>query len=227
MSTDFFRKKGAIFLLVSALTFTISCLFYALSFKKLHTVDVDANFYFLVSTEENVSVGVEYTKLDGGAGYLLQKDGKEYAVWSVYFDEKTGADVQERLKKAGKETQLIYLGTDTVCFRTWREKGKEKPTVELLRIVKGCMQILNETISRLEKGMTQEKAKAILTLLRKQLSFSAREYAVCVDGLANVCKESAKHLDNILEGTVYTDALAYELCFLADGYLSSCNRFSL
>lgn len=227
MLTDFFRKKGIFFALCSAVVLTVSCLFYALSFKKLHAVDVDANFYFLVSAEESASVGVEHTKLDGGAGYLLQADGKEYAVWSVYFDEEIGMDVQKRLKKTGKETRLLHIGTDAVCFRTLREKKAEKPTVELLHIVKGCMQVLNQTISRLEKGMTQEKAKAILTILCKQLSFSAREYALSVDGLANVCKESAQRLDRIVEGTVYTDTLAYELCFLADGYLSSCNRFTL
>ena len=226
MSTVFYRKSVFVVLL-SAFVFTVSCLFYARSFQNAHTVDVGADFYLLTSLDEDASVGVEYTKLDGGAGYFLKYGGQEYAVWSLYFDEETGETVQSRLESSGKKTRLVHVGTDTVCFRTLREKQQEKPTVELLNIVKGCMQVLGETVSRLEKGMTQEKAKTILTLLSKQLNFCGREYASNVSGLASVCTESAQRLDTMAGDTVYSDKLMYELCFLADGYLSSCSQFAL
>ncbi len=227
MSTGFFYKKAKFFAFLSAVLFTVFCLVYAFSLTKTHAVRVGANVYFVVSKTESASVGAELMKLDGGAGYLLVDDEQEYAVWSVYFNEEDGKSLQTRLQERGLESELVFLGTDTLYFQSLSEKKSEKATIELLNVVKSCMQILNETISRLERGMTQQKTKNLISILSKQLAFAGRKYALTTGDLASVCQESAKRLDVAREGTVYSDKLTYELCFLADGYLSSCKRFAL
>lgn len=227
MSTEFFYKKAKFCAFLSAVLFTVFCLLYAFSLTKAHAVRVDANVYFVVSKNESASVGAELMKLDGGAGYLLADGEEEYAVWSVYFNEEDGKSLQNRLQEKGLESELVFFSMDTLYFQTLGEKKGEKATIELLGVVKSCMQILNQTISRLERGMTQQKTKSLLSILSKQLAFAGRKYAHTTGDLASVCQESAKRLDVVREGMVYSDKLTYELCFLADGYLSSCKRFVL
>ncbi len=122
MTADFFRKNVYKWIVgVITVCFTSICFVYAWFLSRAKEVEIMTGFFYLVREETNVEVGIEFVKLEGGAGYLLRQNGQDYVVLSVYLNEKDGIAVQTNLS-GDKETQLVYVGVDTLYFKTQREK---------------------------------------------------------------------------------------------------------
>ena len=87
MVTDIFIKKRWVGILLSLISFflTFSFLTYAVVLKKVESVWIGKNFYFLTDSDEYTEVGAYNARLDGGAGVLLEDAGREYLVLSVFF----------------------------------------------------------------------------------------------------------------------------------------------
>ncbi len=199
-------------------------LFYSVRLSRTKVVELQKSFYFLVSTDSRVEVSVEFTKLDGGAGYLLEKDNVQYVALAVYLNKEDGIAVQEGL---GEElpTKILHKGVSALYF-----KGKDKKEsalyVNALRTLEGCISVLNECIARLEKGSTQENCKRILEILQRQFAFAQKEYEN-YPAFFTSCGEWLQSLKELCEETVYVQKLRYLLCWQVEGYLALCEGFSL
>lgn len=225
MQADFFHKKAfrVLFVFFAILCFCIVGLAYR---YYPYQVFLGAEFHFLVSNEARVEVGAEFIKLEGGAGYLLRYEGREYAVLSVYLNEMDGLQVQQTLLEKGKSTQLISVRASALTFRGETERKNAGIYVGALRSLYGCLSVLEESISRLEKGMTQEKTKGVLTELIHQLSFMSEIYADSYPSVAalslSLC--SAMRMEN--QGILYAKNLRYLLCESGESYVALTKAFT-
>ncbi len=221
MSTNFCKR-----LISTVICLTVACIcIYAFSISRAQTVEIGKYFYFLVSDDERVEVGAEFAKLNGGAGYLISYGNSEYVALSVYLDRAEGENVQDILACNGEKTYLLTQGTQTLYFKG-KQKKKSDFYINALRTLESYMSVLNDCISRLEKGMTQEKCKRILTLLKKQFAFSSSTYAE-YPSYAVICGKSAQELNNICASTVFLKDLRYLLCWQVEKYVQLCAEFSL
>ena len=222
MSAEFFYRKLLIALCAVALFFTAIPCVYAGIISHAESVDIATDFYFLVSDDVQVEAGAEFARLEGGAGYLLEHGKGEYVALSVYFDKADGLAVQNRLEE---DTLLLHKGVKRLYFKG---KTKKKSTlyVHAIRTFEGYISVLNECISRLEKGMTQESCKRLLKLLERQFKHAQTVFGG-YEAFQKVCAESQKELADICEETVYLKDLRYLLCWQAEKYVELCAAFAL
>lgn len=226
MSADAFFKKllfrfcGFILVLLTA-----GAGIYACAMHKAEKILLNTSFYYLVKKDAHIAAGVEFAKLEGGAGYLLEDGGMQYVALSVYFDENEGYSVRQNLKNAGKDTLLIKKEVPCLYFKGSEKKNKSL-IVNGLNTLKSYIQLLKNTIERLDKGLTQEKCKSLLDIQRKQYQY-AKELYRGYEELSEVFDQSAKELFIILSDVVYLKDLRYLLCWQTEKYLSLCSEFSL
>ena len=223
MRAGFLFKKLVLWVVVFA--FTNVCAigsFYALYTTKIH---MKTEFHFLVSEEKSVAAGVEFAKLEGGAGYILRYNGKDYVVLSVYLSEKDASFVQEALSNQNRQTSLICLSFTSLYFRGTQQR-KVGVYVGALQTFYECLSILERNIERLESGMTQEKCRAVLLELKRQFSYMYEIYANVYPDFAVLCGKLVGELQNIVEDIVYASRLRYILCDAVDGYLRLSKEFS-
>ncbi len=197
--------------------------FYSVQLARVQEVELQRSFYFLVSTDSRIEVSAEFIKLDGGAGYLLTEGKARYVALSVYLDKEEGLTVREELDEG--QTTLVHKGVSTLYFKG---KDKKKSTLYLnaLRTLEGYMYILNECISRLEKGTTQESCKRILSILQRQFAFAQEEYKG-YPAFSKSCEEWSGRLATLCAETIYVSDLRYLLCEQAEGYLRLCEEFRI
>ncbi len=206
MSAKSFNKKIWCGISTFSVCFVMIFCILAMNLSKLQRVGQAKTFYFLLSTETNVEVGVEFSKLDGGAGYLLQFGDKEYVALSVYESKVDGEKIQTSLRDMGKETTLVKVGGNDVYVHDVRE----------LRQMESYISMLNQCISSLEKGMSQEKCKEILKILQRQCVFSAKGYNETE--YAQIFKRVGEELSCLIQKDVYVKDLRYVLCLFVDNY---------
>ena len=89
------------------------------------------------------------------------------------------------------------------------------------------MEILNESITRLEEGGTQEEGKRILKELIEQMEFLSQECKSFFSACAKICREEIESLKRIESGTLYLKDLRYVLCEFTDKYLELGKEFFL
>lgn len=229
MSTDFFHKKlyKKIYKIVAgvAACFTAFCCLYALFLSGVKEVALRVGFFYLVREETNVEAGAEFVRLEGGAGYLLRQDGRDYVVLSVYFQEQDALSVQANIIN-GENVQLVYTGVDTLYFKRAREKKNAALYVEALSGLYAYMQVLDGGIALLEKGVTQECAKGILLPLSRQLRCFAQEYEEEYPAFSSVCREYGKEIEGYCNKILFVSDLRYLLCAMTGEYLSLARAFS-
>ena len=224
MQTGFLYKKLLAYALV-VVTLLLTALGLLYRFYP-QTVDVSIKFHFLVSEEKSVEAGAEFIKLEGGAGYLLRHGGKDYAVLSVYLREKDGLAVQEVLSSQSRQTRLLSVCVTKLCFRGKNERNKKGIYVGALQSLYSCLVVLEDSVARLEKGLTQEKAKGILTELKNQLSFMSEIYADGYAAFSSLCLDLAKKLEDKKEKILYVSDLRYLLCETVEGCLDLTEEFT-
>ncbi len=226
MQTDFFKGKKLWWIaLVASLTVVVYIGVYITRLSSAKIIDCGKRYYFLVSTEQKVEVGAEFIRLDGGAGYLLSHNGKEYVALSVYTSVTDGKSVQAHLQAQGKETLLLSVGGGRLYFKG-AQKQNSTAYVNALRILESYISVLNECITRLEKGSTQESCKRLLYTLQRQFTHAAKlygEYGEC----AAVFRASAERLKEISTKTVYLKDLRYLLCWQVERYVGLCQAFTM
>ena len=226
MLAEFF-SKGIMRNVTCAITiiFVVICTTYAVTLSKAKAIPFEVKVYFLVGQDMQVEAGAEFIKWNGGAGYLLECEGAQYAVISVFFDRGSAESVQERLRENGQKTEVLLEGRDTLYF-----KGKEKKNCAMylsaLSLFKNYMSVLENCIGRLENGMTQESCRRILTMLQKQFHYSARSFEGYTT-FSKLCRQSEEWLEEVCKETIYLRDLRYLLCWQAEKYIKLCDDFSL
>ncbi len=227
MSTDFLRNKiWKIAAGFAAVFFTAFCFVYALFLNRAKAVEIKTGFFYLVREETNVEVGVEFVKLEGGAGYLLRQNGKDYVVLSIYFHENDALAVQANLSDR-EETKIVYVGVDTLYFKRAQDKKNAAVYVGALKILRGYMEVFSGTIALLEDGATQESIKRILLPLSRQFACLSQEYAEIYPEFSSVCQGYAKRIEEYCTEILFVGDLRYELCAMTEDYLSLANKFSI
>ncbi len=196
--------------------------FYSMRITGAQTVILEKDFYFLLSTDTRVEASAEFTKLEGGAGYLVEEGGGQYVALAVYLSKEDVLAVQEGL--TGEiSTRILHKGVSALHFEG-RAKKKSALYLNALRTLEGYMCILNECISRLEKGSTQESCKRLLAILQRQFTFAAGEYEEYPE-YAEACGAWSRELEEMCKETVYVQKLRYLLCWQVETYLRLCEGF--
>lgn len=225
MSADFIWKKVWKISLVALCFFVTGVSFvYAYVLTGVEKVYLSDNFYFLVSKTVNVEVGAFESLQNGGAGYILEENGREYAVLSVYFTEEKALQVQNGL---AEETLLLRKKTNDLYLKTRSDKALANTFKNAFSCLKSCMEILSEEIVRLDNGATQESSKRILRILQKQYDYLEYEYKKSFPDFAKLCERAEKALGKIVAGTVYVKDLRYLLCELCVSYNGLADTFEL
>lgn len=225
MRTDFLYKRRFLFLccgIVFSVIVGICALYRFYPRKALFLTQ----FHFLVSEDTNIEASAELIKLEGGAGYLLREKGRDYVVLSVYLNKKDGLAVQEVLANQNTQTRLISVSVGNLIFRGIKEQKNSDVYIGALQSLYGCLNVLEETVARLEKGMTQEKTKGILSQLKEQLSFMSEVYASSYPSFSSFSAQVADKIEKEKEGVVYVSKLRYLLCETVEGYLEFVKEFS-
>lgn len=227
MSTEFFREK-IIKRCIAILTvcFNLFCFGYAQFLSQVKTVEIQKGFFYLVREETNVEVGIEFVKLEGGAGYLLRQNGKEYVVLSAYLKEKDGLAVQANMLN-GEDTHLLYIGVDTLYFKTNKEKKNADVYIGALQTFFEYMEVFDRAISLLENGATQESVKRILLPLSRQFDYLSEEYAKFYLDFADVSHYFAEIIDRYCAEILFVGDLRYVLCLMTEEYLMLASAFSI
>ena len=228
MSAVFFSGKGIKRIIcLFTVVFTLGAVLCSAGYFGVKRVRWERAYYFLVSEDTHVEASAEFAKLDGGAGYLLRQGDRDYVALAVYLDEKDGRTVQATLKNAGEQTKLLRVGVQTLYFQTKREKKNADRYIGAFDCLQGCMTVLEECISRLEKGLSQEKCRRILSELKNQFAFLSKDYGVEYAAFGSLCDDTAKRLERLLSDTVYAKDLRYLLCELAEKSIALASAFSL
>ena len=212
-----------------ALSVVVVCISFAYTAILTQTKAVDVNlcFYFLVTEDMRVDASAVFIKLEGGAGYLLRDEGKEYVVLSVYLEENDGRMVREALARQGKSTQIISVGIKTIYLKLAKDKEKSNVYMGAFQCLRGYAKALAEIILYLDSGGTQEACKRVLQPLIRQMLFLSEEYMEGYPAFSRVCRTTANSLAEIYNGTIYVRDLRYLLCELAEKSVSLALRFSL
>lgn len=228
MSADFFQKGIArVAVGVLAVLFTVVCTLYAGFLSQVKRVKISACFYYLVSEDTHLEAGAEFIKWQGGAGYLLHFQEREYAVLSVYLNEEEGVAVKTSLLGKGENVCLLRLGRETLYFKTTKEKQKAGVYLGALQTMYSCAQVLSDCIERLEKGMTQESCKRILSPLERHFLYLAESYKGEYPKFSSVCEKTAQELFVTQQNIIYAKDLRYLLCETCVEWEELASEFSL
>lgn len=227
MSADFFQKRIARFAVgVLAVIFIAVCTLYAGFLSQTKRVKISTCFYYLVSEDTHLEAGAEFIKWQGGAGYLLRFQEREYVVLSVYLTEEDGYAVQTSLLQKGKSVRVLRLGREMLYFKTAKEKKNAGIYVGALQTMYGCAQVLSDCISRLEKGMTQEGCKRVLSPLERQFFFLSERYKEEYPSFSHFCEKTAEELFLTQQNIIYVKDLRYLLCEICVGWEDLASEFS-
>lgn len=219
-------NRIAVFLVGAiSVCFTIFAFFYAGILANVQTMQAERSFYFLVSNSAHVEVSAHTVRFQGGAGYFLDCDKGEYAAYAVYFSIGESQTALQSLKSVEENAEIIELKANPL----YRKRGNA-PSEEVkgaFNCLYAYMQILQNEISRLEKGATQESSRRILGRLARQFSYLGEHNAKSVSGLENVCGYAQACLSEWIKDVIYVKDLRYLLCELSVAYVDLSENFLL
>ncbi len=225
MSADFFKGKIiAIATGIVAVFVVLGVYMYTRYLDRATVEAVSQNYYFLVSDSTHVEASTQEIILDGGAGYVLNAEGKEYVTVSSYLSSYEAETIQKSLDK---ETRIIALGVENLYFKTKEEKKNTAKIKGAFQALADCIEVLSKETSRLEKGGTQESCKRILETLRKQFVFLAKEYKDVFLSYGQLCDKTVIELDKLLNNTIFVSDLRRLQCELCYSYVCLAENFSL
>ncbi len=204
--------------------FVCLSVFYAVYLSQMKRVRIGKHFYFLVLNTAHVEAGIFDGQLSGGAGYLLEYEGREYVALAVYFNEERGIAVQGGLQEEGR---LLAVHVDQLYFKTCLEKRKSYLYQGAFDCLYGCMEVLGWEIDRLDNGGTQQSTIRTLEILLRQLRYLASLYEDDFTQCAQVCKRTSETVSMIVSDVVYAKDLRYLLCDMTVEYIRLASKFSL
>ena len=223
MRTDFFKKnyKKITAIALSVWFAVIAVLCGVISQKE--RIDLGKKFYFLVSSSTHIQASTHFVEWSGGAGYLLDYQGCEHVVFSVYLQEQDSLQVQTALME--KDTNVLTISVDSIYLYKRQDKEKKVSIKGAFQTLYNCCEILEKIIDRYAQGGTQESGKRLLNVLQEQLCFLSKEYRAKFPQYADVCQKSAETISQLLKNTIYLKDLRYLLCELSVSYVDLADMF--
>lgn len=228
MSAKFFKKRIiAVALFATATLFTLSCVFYSWSFYRVEVYNVSKSFYFLVVDEVHIQASTAEIQYDGGAGFLLDYDDKEYLALSVYM--KNGEAEQAKLAVANKYTdaKIVKVSSGNLHMKNKAQKHQANNIIGALESMYGNMQVLNGEIARLANGATQSSSKRILSHIADNLRYLEKENREHFSALSTVCAQTLQGLEEYTKDIVYARNLRFLLCEWSVAYMQLSEEYSL
>lgn len=222
MSTDFFNGKRRFVVALLLIVFFALLLAVALRVFSRKHVNLGHRFHYLVVGTENVEVGVFNAQLDGGAGYLLCVDDRQYVALTVYLNEEECMSICEEMRKSGENCAMVSIETATISI-----KNNEEDITGAFRTFYDYLSLLEQEIFRLDKGATQQSSKRILSILKAQFVFLGERYQDSLSGLSRLCSKTAESLTGCLMGEVYVKDLREILCEASREYVLLTEEFKL
>ena len=221
----FFLQKKWRLTIIYALSFiiTLSSIVYALLINNAQVYKHEQIFYFLVSKNQRLEASSFEIKAENGAGYLLEKDGKQYIALSVYFNEIDGENALQSAITRFDDLAVVSIISGDLYFITPFQKRTADRTIGGLKSFLGGIRALESEIKRLEKGATQQSSKRILNDVSQTIAYLGEENELFKS--ASVITTST--VQEIIEDVVYLKDLRYLLWALCMEYTSICSKFSL
>ncbi len=229
MSTFLLYLKKAVlcFIIIVTVGFAYSAIAYANVFTTAQTVAIDKEFYYLVDESTHTQAVGSFAQLQGGAGYLLDGNTREYVAYSVYFNKQDGEAAKKALLEYQTQPILHVISIQSLVFKTPKEKRRAPIVINAFSCLDGCMQVLNREIARLDNGATQQSSKRILSTLIDQFAYLEREYKTSYPAFSNICKNAQMQLQPCVADIIYVKDLRYILCDLGVAYKQLSEEFAL
>lgn len=223
MTTGFFKRFQKIVYILLALFF----LFiggYAWTIKRRETVSLSRTFYFLVSKNTHIQAGVYQSVLDGGAGFVLEKEGEYFVALTVY---QTQTQAETVWKNLSEETEIVEFSVDKLYFKGARDKKSKKGIISAFSCLGSYIQLLEKEIVRLNSGATQNSSKRVLQTLNRQIEFLEREYRGRFAPFESLCYRAKNLIKGALGEIVYVSDLRYLLCDMCFSFVKMSEFFSI
>ena len=229
MTAEFLTRKNGvrIFSCVLSVFFVFSMLSYAFFLKKAELSRLGKTFYFLVSDSSHIEASTHVAVLGGGAGYVLQTEGREYVAYAVYLTETGAESAQGVMAKNGEKTRVIALKSPDLYSKTRREKLEQEKVNGAFSCFYQNTALLEGEIARLEQGATQESSKRILSVLSRQFAFLKASYGEVCKEYQAACEVAVTALNRSIGGVVYVTDLRYLSCELCVSYIQMSENFCL
>lgn len=226
MKTSF--RKFSLFAGILSVLFVAGGLLCAGAVKTACVVDCSRTFYFLVSEEMGADAAAEAGALGGGAGYVMEREGREYAVLSCYFSLSDAQSVQDRLSDADVAVAVRAEEGGKLYLTGFSEKKNAERLKGCFSTLGSCIRILYELSAAADEGMPQETLKDILGDVGGVLSRLAKENPDGIFSDLSACAASAsEEIGRMSEGIVFAKDLRYMQVRLSDDYLRLADKFSL
>ena len=206
------------------MVFTAFAILQAWLFSTAENFALSKAFYFLVADDMHLEASTHETLLRGGAGYLVDLEGKEWVAYQVYFSPEQAKLVQSGLTAPSK---VVTLSTEKVYFKTKQEKRLVNIVKDAFSCLDDYIELLSAEIARLDKGATQQSSKRILTVLTRQCAYVADKYEKDLTSFSRVLRDLQERLNGCIKGTVYTKDLRYALCEACIGYIRLSQEYAL
>ena len=228
MTAEIFWKKRIRLVVTGVLsTSVIVCaLIYACMLLGVQKIVLAQSFHFIASSTEHVEAGAHFVTQNGGAGYVMEDDGAQYVVFSVYLKEKEARTVQASLKDYGEETGVFVRGIDTLYVKNTDRRSIQEIKGAFSSLY-GCIEVLQGEITRLDKGATQQSTKRMLTTLKGQFGYLKNAYQEKYPAFSKTCERAEMSLEQEIQTTVFVRNLRYLQCELCVSYLDLAKEFVL
>lgn len=229
MSAFVYVRKYLLWGMLGALSllFTFGSIGYANALSRAKTVATEECFYYLVDTSNNTQAVSNFVDLQGGAGYFLQQDNREYVAYAMYMNKTEGEKAKVVLSAQNQNVALVPVYVNNLVFKTKTQKSRSQLVVRALSWLRGSMQILQQEIQRLDRGATQQSSRHVITTLVKQFAYMEKEYRASYSDFSLVCKTAGEQLTVCINDIIFSKDLRYVLCYLGVEYQKLGNTFSL
>ena len=220
MTTGYFCKRIAVILTA---VYCFSACVYAGYLKRAEKIGEEKAFYFLTTNADSVEACILDVSKNGGAGFLTDCHIGDVAL-SVYFNMDdaelvcaANAQNYDGLKVCERVANALYIKG----FSRKKQSKAIRADFEnaYLHILK-----INEILTGLEKGETQESVKRTLGALKQSFQILSKS---AIKELRPFFEAGAEYAAELEKEIVTASALRYFLCTLSSDYVVAAENFSL
>lgn len=229
MKSSFFRRKAFLLAGFLSVVCVLSGVLYSRVLLRAEVVDCSQSFYFLVSEEENVAAAAHSIALDGGAGYIMRRSGREYAVLACYFTEPAARAVQNTLSVRDISSRILEESGGTLYLTTNSEKRNAEKLKGCFHTLGDCISLLYDLATAAETGgYTQQELKRLLADVGGVLSRLSEENREGIfTGISACAATASAKVAQIRRDIVYSKDIRYIQVWLSDQYLRLAEDFSI
>lgn len=212
--------------------FTAFSFYYAVRTNYAQEIVLNKSFYFLVAEGDNAQACLASAQLYGGAGYALQRDGKEYSVYACYYEVETAESAKETLLKNGRKTMILQQCCNALYLRTRAQKARKNEITGWLSTLEDCGEVLSRAVEGAESGTMNQSAlkntvnavKSVLSSLTKNVSDKADENVIIC---AQSCAAYRDELSEISKSIVFARDLRRIHAAICNEYIRLASAYSL